>query len=387
MESCEVLIVGGGPAGSSCAWRLRKCGLDVLVVDKKVFPRDKPCAGWITPAVIDELELDVQEYRQGRIFQPIFGFRSRLIGGPEVESRYDRPVSFGIRRCEFDHYLLKRSAARLELGEPVRSLRRDGSQWILNDRIRASVVVGAGGHFCPVARHLGARPGVHEEPVMAQEFEVVLDHEQAAACPVSAEVPEIAFCRDLKGYGWCFRKGGVLNVGLGRQDSHRLSEHVEAFRDRLVAEGRIPACLSARFVGHAYLLRAHAPRRVVDDQVMLVGDAAGLAYRQSGEGIRPAVESGLLAADTLLAARGRFDRVNLEPYAQRLDDRFGKPWRGRKPPDLIPAHWKALLGGWMLGVPWFARNVVFERWFLHAHEAPIRLGAVPADQPAALAPV
>ena len=51
VRSCDVLIVGGGPAGSTCAWQLVRAGLDVLVMDKHNFPRDKVCAGWITPAV------------------------------------------------------------------------------------------------------------------------------------------------------------------------------------------------------------------------------------------------------------------------------------------------------------------------------------------------
>ena len=55
MHSCDVLIVGGGPAGSTCAWQLVRAGLDVLVMDKHIFPRDKVCAGWITPAVIESL--------------------------------------------------------------------------------------------------------------------------------------------------------------------------------------------------------------------------------------------------------------------------------------------------------------------------------------------
>ena len=55
MDSCDVLIVGGGPAGSTCARQLAKAGCDVLVMDKSAFPRDKVCAGWITPAVIESL--------------------------------------------------------------------------------------------------------------------------------------------------------------------------------------------------------------------------------------------------------------------------------------------------------------------------------------------
>ena len=57
MERVDVLIVGGGPAGSSCAWGLRGSGLDVLVLDAARFPRDKVCAGWITPPILAELAL------------------------------------------------------------------------------------------------------------------------------------------------------------------------------------------------------------------------------------------------------------------------------------------------------------------------------------------
>src|SRR6266851_5433820 len=127
METCDVLIAGGGPAGSTCAWKLRQAGLDVVVVDRAMFPRDKVCAGWITPQVLADVGLDARAYCQGRTFQPFTGFRVGLIGsGGDVAAAYDHPVSFGIRRCEFDHYLLQRSGARLRLETPMSSIRRDG---------------------------------------------------------------------------------------------------------------------------------------------------------------------------------------------------------------------------------------------------------------------
>ena len=161
MDNCDVLIVGGGPAGSSCAWKLAGAGLDVVVLDRKAFPRDKPCGGWVTPALVEELKLDLDDYRRGRVLQPITGFTVALMGCPEVETDHGRPISYGIRRCEFDHYLLMRSGARRRLGEPLKSLQRSGdSTWLANGEIRARLVVGAGGHFCPVARLLGERTGL-----------------------------------------------------------------------------------------------------------------------------------------------------------------------------------------------------------------------------------
>ena len=167
MDAYDVLIVGGGPAGSSCAAKLHAAGLAVLLLDKAAFPRDKPCAGWITPEVITALQLDVDEYRRGRIWQPIYGFRSGLIGHGEVLVTYPQPVSYGIRRCEFDSYLLQRSGAVCQVDHPVTAIERRGDEWVVNNRFSAPVLVGAGGHFCPVARLLGARRNAAASVVVA----------------------------------------------------------------------------------------------------------------------------------------------------------------------------------------------------------------------------
>ncbi len=365
MESCDVLVVGGGPAGSSCAWKLRQQGLDVLVLDAKDFPRDKVCAGWITPAVLETLGIDPDDYASGRVLQPITGFRTGLIAGPEVETRYGGAVSYGIRRREFDHYLLQRSGARLRLGEPLKSLARRGDVWLANDAIEAPMVIGAGGHFCPVARHLGAELGRSEQAVTAKEIEFPLDEAQRRGCTIRPETPELYFCRDLKGYGWCFRKGDYLNVGLGREDNRGLSEHLEAFCDFLRRAGKIPA-IPGRFHGHAYLLYPPTAREVVGDGVLLAGDAAGLAYPQSGEGIRPAIESGLMGAETVIEARGDYRRERLEPYRARLQARFGEvePAAG----GFVPQSIRNYIAAKLLANRWFTRHVVLDRWFLHEGE-------------------
>lgn len=62
MTKKDVIIVGGGPAGSSCAWQLRRRGVDCLILDKAVFPRPKLCGGWITPELIADLEMDIAAY-------------------------------------------------------------------------------------------------------------------------------------------------------------------------------------------------------------------------------------------------------------------------------------------------------------------------------------
>lgn len=374
MENCDVLIVGAGPAGSTCAHRLRQGGLDVVLLDRQRFPRDKVCAGWITPAVLESLQIDPQAYRaEGHVMQPIHGFYTGTIGGPGVFTEYGETVSYGIRRCEFDHYLLERSGARLVAGEGLTQLAFVDGHWIVNQRIRTPMLIGAGGHFCPVARRLGGRVGDIRGAVAAQEVEFVLSAAQRAECALRPGIPELYFSRDLKGYGWALIKGEVLNIGLGREDRKGLGAHLDRFIAFLKGRERIPGSIPARFQGHAYLLYGqHLPRPVVADGVLLIGDAAGLAYPQSGEGIRPAVESALLAAEAVLDAGGEYSRDELAGYEAALVERFG-PREAGNSTRWLPQPLQRFLAERLLATPWFSRRVVLDRWFLHRHQPALRM--------------
>ncbi|OFW03430.1 MAG: hypothetical protein A3I61_16655 [Acidobacteria bacterium RIFCSPLOWO2_02_FULL_68_18] len=358
MAGWDALIVGGGPAGSTCARVLTRAGWNVLVIDRARFPRDKVCAGWVTPAVFRLLELDPAEYRAtGLTIQEITGFRTSVIGDRPVETRYGRTVSYAIRRCEFDDYLLRRSGARVFQTTPLGSLERRGDSWIANGEVSARVVIGAGGHFCPVARLLRGGAGEAVRPVVAKEAEFRIE---AGSCDVPGEVPELFFCRDLEGYGWCVRKGEYLNIGLGRRGHGDLNPHIDDFIGFLEARGTARRAPHVRWLGHAYLASGTGPRPLVDDGVLVAGDAAGLAYPESGEGIRPAVDSGRLAADTLVAAGGRVGRDDLLPYAAELERRYPA---ARPAPQPLVGVVKAL-GRRLLRSPAFTRHVLLDRWFL-----------------------
>jgi flavin-dependent dehydrogenase len=342
--------------------------MDVLVRDRAAFPRDKPCAGWVTPGTLETLGLDPAEYARAHTLQTFTGFRTGLIGGPDLVTRYGRPAGYAVRRCEFDQFLLERSGARARCGFPVASLERARDAWVVDGATRTPLLVGAAGHFCPVARLLNGaqRPAA---VVVAQEVEFRMDARGRAACRVEPEIPELFFCRDLQGYGWCVRKNDYLNVGLGRRDAAGLSARVQAFLAFLAARGSLPRAIPSRLFGHAYLLYEGPPRRVVDDGVVLVGDAAGLAAPESGEGIRPAVESGILAAAAILAARGRYGREQLSPYAAALQARLGPRRTGLR----LPQGLTAAVGRPLLSSPWFARRVVLDRWFLQVERSPLRV--------------
>jgi flavin-dependent dehydrogenase len=374
METSDVLIVGGGPAGAATATRLGAAGLDVVVLDKARFPRDKPCAGWITPAVLDAFPIDLADYRRHGLLQPITGFRTGRIGGPILRTEYGRPVSYAIRRCEFDHYLLKRCSARRRLSEPVTRICRQRGDWVINERYRAPLLVGAGGSFCPVARWVRADqptdPSTADARVIyAEEIECEMLPRQRRECAVDPEIPELYFCDDLRGYGWCVRKGDFLNVGLGREDRRGLPRHVAEFCAVLRDRGRIPAKLSGSFRGHAYALNSGGLCRLMRDAVLLVGDAAGLAYPQSGEGIWPAIESGRVAADVIVAAAGDYRAENLQDYPQRVNRRFGQSRVGASIRGWLPRRLQCVVAARLLQSRWFTRRVLLDRWFLHRQDA------------------
>src|ERR1700734_2976503 len=120
MRNCEVIVVGGGPAGASAARRLKQGGADVLVLDKEVFPRLKLCAGWITPEVVSDVGLNPAGY------PPRFLSFRRLHWHLKGLHLPIPCVQHSIRRVEFDAWLLSGPRAP-DRTHSVREIRRQGS--------------------------------------------------------------------------------------------------------------------------------------------------------------------------------------------------------------------------------------------------------------------
>jgi flavin-dependent dehydrogenase len=290
----EVIIVGGGPAGSACAARLVAAGRDVLVLDREVFPRTKLCAGWITPEVVRDLELDPAVYPHR--FNTFDGIVVHLKG---LRFTLSNP-QHSIRRYEFDAWLLERSGAPVAR-HTVREVQAADGGYTLDGTWHARYVVGAGGTRCPVYRCLfrdaNPRATQLQAATLEQEFPYDWSDERCHLW---------FFDKGLPGYSWYVPKAdGWLNCGLGamatRLNAGRwdIRAHWRHFTGVLERAGVVTgAQLEPK--GYSYFLRGNVDTVRIGN-AFLTGDAAGLATRDLCEGIGPAIRSGQRAAAAIVA--------------------------------------------------------------------------------------
>ena len=325
MHHTEVLIVGGGPAGAACAWRLRQRGIECAILERQAFPRLKLCAGWITPQVVRDLQLVPSEYPGSWTAFSALHLSIRGVRLPLPTRQY------AIRRVEFDHWLLRRSGAPV-VQHKVEQIERVGDRYVLDGAYSCTFLVGAGGTRCPVYRALfqGSSPRSAGSLIVTLETEF----------PYPYTDPRCRlwfFEHGLSGYAWYVPKTGAqggpthVNVGIGggaralRASGDRLKRHWNLLVEKLDRLGLVRGH-EWRPRGYAYYLRQARPE-VRRDNALIVGDAVGLATRDMGEGIGPAVRSGLLAAEAILHDT-TYDlraiaRVSLLPSLSRFFDRLG----------------------------------------------------------------
>jgi menaquinone-9 beta-reductase len=304
MKQTDVLIVGGGPDNAACAWRLKQHNMDCVILDHADFPRFKPCAGWITPEVLRDLQFDASEYPFGltsfsRFDIQIHGIPLRL-----------RTKQYSIRRYEFDHWLLQRS--RVEVcNHRVKEIVQEGDRFVIDGLYAARYLVGAGGTHCPVY-HTLFKP----YQTSPKKSLIVAQEEEFRYVDADGRCRLWFFENKLPGYSWYVPKeNGYVNIGVGgsaaqlKANRDSLKNHWNLLVKRLEADGLVR---DHRFKpsGHSYYLREKS-LELQRGHAYLVGDALGLATRDMGEGIGPAIQSGLLAADAI--AKGDIYRVDSIP--------------------------------------------------------------------------
>ena len=309
MINTDVIIVGGGPAGASCAWELKKHGVDFLLLEKATFPRSKTCAGWITPQVMHNVQLDPAAYTGN--FSTFHRFTIEI-----KQVRFELPtLQHAIRRVEFDAWLIDRVKEQV-LQHLVAEIREEGGFYLVDGKYQARYLIGAGGTHCPVKRALftDSEPSQHGTLIIAQEEEF--------SYAGASDRCHLWFLQDgLPGYAWYFPKNdGVVNVGVGgaaarlKKNNQTLKYHWKILEEKLERYGLVRE-RSYQPVGYSYYLRARSPMLRVGN-AMLIGDALGLSTLDMGEGIGPAIQSGINAAQAI---------IQKKPYRLSNIPRFSFP--------------------------------------------------------------
>jgi menaquinone-9 beta-reductase len=295
MKEVDVIIVGGGPAGSTCAWKLQESGINALILDKQAFPRTKLCAGWITPKVVHDLNIDRHSYpysmtKFNRLYIHLYGHRFSI-----------KTIQYAIRRKEFDSWLIHRSQVPL-IHHEVKHIRKEDEYYLVDEEFRCRVLVGAGGTHCPVYHTF------FKNNVQRPQKKTIITLETEFHYDVSDPNCYLWFFENkLPGYSWYVPKGNVLNIGIGGKQSvlksrnETIRQHWDYFLDKLKKYSLI-SNIDPKPRGYLYYLR-HNQIKAQKRNVYLIGDALGLATLDMGEGIGPAVESGLRAAAAIRSGK------------------------------------------------------------------------------------
>lgn len=333
----KVVVIGAGPAGSSAATFLARGGIEVTLLERARFPRDKICGDGCTPRTVMMLgRLGLAELRHAE-GAPVERLWATSPGGVVLDSEIPRHIFGGqacaIPRAVLDERLVQnavRAGAKLREGVRVESVEVGPGEATVTcrggERLRADAVLGCDGSPSVVRRALGAPsfPPEHSAFAVRAYYEnVSLSRPRSFGIFWEREL--------LPAYGWVFPlPGGRANVGVGlRADMlERSPAKLPELLERFCALPRVTQELhGARRVGKVsghHLPFGSFARHLVFDRALLLGDAAGFINPLTGEGIEFALESGQFAAEAVTAAaeRGDLSAKGLADYARRCRERF-----------------------------------------------------------------
>jgi geranylgeranyl reductase family protein len=339
VDVVDVLVIGGGPSGAACAYWLAEAGHDVVVVERKRYPREKTCGDGLTPRAVRQLEdmgLAAELARHHRCD----GLRS-IAFGRTLEMRWPEHPDFPnygyiVTRADLDQLV----AARAEkAGAVVRQATEALAPLVHQGLVRGALVKDPDGatselaaRYVVVADGANSRFGRalgtsrnrtyplgmairgyftsprHDEPWMESHLDI---RDQAGNV--------------LPGYGWVFPLGdGRVNVGIGLLSTFNqwkavnTSHLMESFVEYAPASWCLSASTSCGPPTGGRLPMALSVGPHTGPTYLVVGDAGGAINPFNGEGIAYGYETGRMAAAAVDLALRTGDGLALQTYEQRL---------------------------------------------------------------------
>ncbi|MFE7568755.1 geranylgeranyl reductase family protein [Streptomyces sp. NPDC057539] len=391
MDEAEVIVVGAGPAGSSAAYHLATAGVDVLLLEKTRFPREKVCGDGLTPRAVHQLvrmgiDIKAPGWMRSRGMRWVAGEHRVHIDWPALGSYPD----FGLSRSrhDFDDILARRAVAagaRLREGVKVTSPVTDRAGRVTGVTAaagaadtaragepavyRAPIVIAADGASARLALAMGLqRDPKRQIATAARRYYRSPDRSQDEYLELWADLRYPGTDHYLPGYGWIFPMGdGRVNVGLGALPHRRhgnadlrtaldhwlaRTPHAWGLREEN-AEGPVrSAALPLGFNRHPLYTRG----------LLLVGDSGGMISPWNGEGIAQAMEAGEVAAEraalALALPQGPRREQALLNYPVEMNRRWGRYYRlGNAAADAVFSRsgFQPILNRYVMGSPFLLK--------------------------------
>ena len=310
MSSYDVVIVGGGPSGAAAAYDLAEAGFRVVILDKKEFPRFKPCAGGVTTKALHLLRYSIAPVIRATTRTMVVGYGT----GKQKTLSTNAPICALTVRTELDQFCLEKTLQQqnvtFELIPGITSIHQEKDTVTLvtkDDRsFECRYLLGADGAHSQVRKLTGE----FTPDRTAVALEGIIPYDRLR------NIPEFTFDFGVvhKGYGWLFPKHDHVNVGLytRRPDEVKISktqlnQYVQA---RLGVDTVDHVCGFPIGTGGEYY-------QPTAERVFLIGDAAGMSDALLGEGIHNAIKSGQAAASALINAK-RSNSSALEAYKEAV---------------------------------------------------------------------
>ena len=302
----DVIVVGGGPGGSTAARSCSRAGLKTLIIEKERLPRYKPCGGCLSTKTVRLLDFDLSPVIENTIYGAKFTYCSQ---DPFfIESR--NPIAFLVMRDRFDQFLIdKASEAGTKIldGEKVTKVEEGASgvdvESTTGKKFRCQYLIGADGSESMVAKSLSLHPEKNDGYGVAVESETPFD--SSVPFPKGElQLVHLDFGGVPNGYGWVFPKKEWLSIGIGGmfRETKKMNPR-QYFKSFLKGLDYIPEGKTGKVIGHLLSSFYDEDQKVSQGRFLLVGDAAHLMDPLQGEGIYYAIRSGMLAAEAILGGR------------------------------------------------------------------------------------
>ncbi len=294
-KNFDVIVVGSGPAGSAAALFLARRGTEVLLLEKEKLPRYKTCGGGVVSRVLKMLPFEIDDVVEKSCFiSEVYDHRIKL----KFTTKRSKPIILMTMRDGFDNYLVEKAVrfgAVVKDEHEVRDvvLNSSGSVVITSKgNYEAKFVIAADGATGIIAKKINIKNKLIRLPALEYEIEV-----KESLYSLFSETARFDFDIIPDGYGWVFPKKDHLSVGVVSMKKGS-SNLYNLFNEYLKILG-IDEIINME--KHGYLIPiTQSRKKFAEDRILFAGDSAGFADPVTAEGISGAVQSGSLAAESIM---------------------------------------------------------------------------------------